>query len=90
MSQEKIAHLKLEMATLNMEKNEAVTNQSQLQQTFDLERQESASGRISLERELQELKDRNTALEHQLVEYAKTINDQSKVYIRIVSCMLII
>ncbi len=81
MSQEEIAHLKLEMATLNMEKNEAVTNQSQLQQTFDLERQESASGRISLERELQELKDRNTALEHQLVENAETINDQSKVYI---------
>ncbi|XP_064404324.1 uncharacterized protein LOC135349685 isoform X4 [Halichondria panicea] len=83
--QEEIAHLKLEMVTLNKEKNEAVINQSQLQQelqkmqrTFDMERQDSASGRISLERELQELKDRNTALEHQLLEYAETISDLSK------------
>ncbi len=86
--QEEIAHLKLEMVTLNKEKNEAVINQSQLQQelqkmqrTFDMERQDSASGRISLERELQELKDRNTALEHQLLEYAETISDLSKVLV---------
>ena len=32
-----------------------------------------------LERQLSELKDRNTALEQQLVEYAGTISDQTKV-----------
>ena len=86
--QEEIAHLKLETVTLNKEKNEAVKNQSQLQQelqkmqrSFDMERQDSTSGRILLEREFQELKDKNTTLEHQLMEYAGTISDLSKVLV---------
>ena len=52
------------MSSLRRQKQEAATS---TQSSSDLQRQ------------LSEMKDRNTALEQQLMEYAGTITDQSKV-----------
>ncbi len=64
-AQDQITILRQEVDTLRREKD---TNNT-------------SSGSAELEKELQELKDRNTALEHQLMEYAGTISDQSKVLV---------
>lgn len=42
---------------------------------------QATRGKQEVEKELVELKDRNTALEQQMMEYVETIKDQSKVVI---------
>ena len=63
-AQEQITRLEAEVSSLRREKQVAAT---------------STHSSSDLQRQLSEMKDRNTALEQQLMEYAGTITDQSKV-----------
>ena len=63
-AQEQITRLEVEVSSLRREKQVAATSTHSLS---------------DLQRQLSEMKDRNTALEQQLMEYAGTITDQSKV-----------
>ena len=67
-----IADLERQVATLRKQKSED---------------SQSARDSQDLRKQLDELKDRNTALEEQLIEYTKTIQDHSKVGFGLLQCV---